>query len=246
MRLRAKHFNPQGPRGPRRFSIRPFRRSSDFNPQGPRGPRLYEASDNPTFKRISIHKALAGLDLRRPSTMFHLTYFNPQGPRGPRLGSPSSFESFSIFQSTRPSRASTNGKGGNGHMAVFQSTRPSRASTNEVAKNTERLKFQSTRPSRASTAIFTNFFQFFFIFLFIMLHFSHSTFLSHPKIPIFYTTFPAFSSANIQAFPCPIHIRTKKSTVLLHQIQALLLYAPPYFYIGSPDNKISGCLYLYQ
>lgn len=106
--------------------------------------------------------------------------------------------------------------------------------------------FQSTRPSRASTAIFTNFFQFFFIFLFIILHFSHSTFLSHPKIPIFYTTFPAFSSANIQAFPCPIHIRTKKSTVLLHQIQALLLYAPPYFYIGSPDNKISGCLYLYQ
>ena len=118
--------------------------------------------------------------------------------------------------------------------------------TSNVLADSTTETFQSTRPSRASTAIFTNFFQFFFIFLFIMLHFSHSTFLSHPKIPIFYTTFPAFSSANIQAFPCPLHIRTKKSTVLSHQIQALPLYAPPYFYIGFPDYKISGCLYLYQ
>ena len=151
-----------------------------------------------------------------------------------------------IFQSTRPSRASTYKIEGQKEALIFQSTRPSRAST--LIPHTSPLSgiFQSTRPSRASTAIFTNFFQLFFIFLSIMLHFSNSPSLPYPKIPIFYALIPAFSSANIPTFPCPLHIRTKKSTVLPHQIQALPLYAPPYFYIGFPDYKISGCLYLYQ
>lgn len=106
--------------------------------------------------------------------------------------------------------------------------------------------FQSTRPSRASTAIFTNFSLIFFSFISIMLHFFSFNSPPLPKILIFYALFPVFSSANIPTFPCPLHIRTKKSTVLSHQIQALPLYAPPYFYIGFPDYKISGCLYLYQ
>ena len=97
-------------------------------------------------------------------------------------------------------------------------------------------------PRQQFLPIFPNFFQF-------SKH--NASFFSfnsppYPKIPIFYALIPAFSSANIPTFPCPLHIRTKKSTVLPHQIQALPLYAPPYFYIGSPDNKISGCLYLYQ
>ena len=132
------------------------------------------------------------------------------------------------------------------NMSIFQSTRPSRASTLLAASTTFSSVFQSTRPSRASTAIFTNFVSTFSIFLNIMLHFHLDNLLSLSKNPYFPCPFPVFSSANIPSFPCPLHIRIKKSTVLSHQIQALPLYAPPYFYIGFPDYKISGCLYLYQ
>ena len=102
---------------------------------------------------------------------------------------------------------------------------------------------------KALTGLDSNFHQFLPAFLQFSKH--NASFFSfnsppYPKIPIFYALFPAFSSANIPTFPCPLHIRTKKSTVLPHQIQALPLYAPPYFYIGFPDYKISGCLYLYQ
>ena len=62
-----------------------------------------------------------------------------------------------IFQSTRPSRAST-------HYAIpmidvrrFQSTRPSRASTGKVNQQQIEQVFQSTRPSRASTTQKTNY-----------------------------------------------------------------------------------------
>ena len=81
-----KDFNPQGPRGPRRMipytvfdkdgfqSTRPSRASTVswdtlsllllyFNPQGPRGPRPVVAALPPSLVMISIHKALAGLDL---------------------------------------------------------------------------------------------------------------------------------------------------------------------------------------
>ena len=80
------HFNPQGPRGPRLFkrqqermmnrfqSTRPSRASTGiavrildvhkyFNPQGPRGPRRCSIKKFWIFFDISIHKALAGLDL---------------------------------------------------------------------------------------------------------------------------------------------------------------------------------------
>ena len=79
-----------------------------------------------------------------------------------------------VFQSTRPSRASTHERPGdcsNGSISihkalagldtagpddayeywVFQSTRPSRASTRRKVGKPRRKKFQSTRPSRAST-----------------------------------------------------------------------------------------------
>ena len=195
---------------------------------------------------ISIHKALTGLDQLLPLLSTLPEYFNPQGPHGPRQKGNKVTRVTEKFQSTRPSRASTQFPQYRKPNNTFQSTRPSRASTTDHLYIVSNLLFQSTRPSRASTAIFTNFFQLFFSFLSIMLHFSHSTPLPIQKAPIFYALFPAFSSANIPTFPCPLHIRTKKSTVLPHQIQALPLYAPPYFYIGFPDYKISGCLYLYQ
>ena len=81
-------------------------------------------------RKISIHKALAGLDIDRGTDIFCHGYFNPQGPRGPRLNTifllmylvdfnpqgprgPRHLETGDIwiqgeFQSTRPSRASTN------------------------------------------------------------------------------------------------------------------------------------------
>ena len=195
---------------------------------------------------ISIHKALTGLDEGSQMIMYGKGGFQSTRPsRASTLlaGCP---HRVCVFQSTRPSRASTSVIDAIKYALTFQSTRPSRASTLSPVALVFTSSFQSTRPSRASTAIFTNFFQLFFSFLSIMLHFSHSTPLPIQKAPIFYALFPAFSSANIPTFPCPLHIRTKKSTVLPHQIQALPLYAPPYFYIGFPDYKISGCLYLYQ
>ena len=56
---------------------------------------------------ISIHKALAGLDCTFIFFCPYPWYFNPQGPRGPRPEMPNRIIKESIFQSTRPSRAST-------------------------------------------------------------------------------------------------------------------------------------------
>ena len=151
--MRPYYFNPQGPRGPRP-SMRTASRQAliDFNPQGPRGPRQPRIHKKYRGKSISIHKALAGLDIiclmesttslrfqsTRPSRAstysiyktipvfinfnpqgprgprrgiagleINIFNFNPQGPRGPRLPLFYSFLFAFIFQSTRPSRAST-------------------------------------------------------------------------------------------------------------------------------------------
>ena len=100
------NFNPQGPRGPRhRRSLFRFY-LADFNPQGPRGPRPFmqvwnaegygfqstrpsRASTNIFLlclrnTGISIHKALAGLDMNLFLSLGDICNFNPQGPRGPR------------------------------------------------------------------------------------------------------------------------------------------------------------------
>ena len=81
------------------------------------------------------------------------SYFNPQGPHGPRRRPAWNPDTEQAFQSTRPSRASTEDGSLYNVGTSFQSTRPSRAST--FGSNTYPLKqsFQSTRPSRASTAV---------------------------------------------------------------------------------------------
>ena len=195
-----------------------------FNPQGPRGPRPLLRAWRATFR-----------------------HFNPQGPRGPRHLKNRTLtvnKTISIHKALAGLDSQVMAYAWD--LETFQSTRPSRASTKPGCAIRDFVVFQSTRPSRASTAIFTNFVSTFFIFLNIMLHFYLDNLLSLSKNSYFPCPFPTFSSANIPSFPCPLHIRIKKSTVLSHQIRALLLYAPPYFYIGSPDNKISGCLYLYR
>ena len=104
-------------------------RARYFNPQGPRGPR-------------PSSRYLASCNI----------YFNPQGPRGPRrIVSKISIWSCQIFQSTRPSRASTILGHAKSTTTLFQSTRPSRASTLMVTDDVIVPVFQSTRPSRAST-----------------------------------------------------------------------------------------------
>ena len=99
-----------------------------FNPQGPRGPR----------RGTSV-------------ILWYHRNFNPQGPRGPRLVKGGQLCMRFLFQSTRPSRASTMLKQVQDWVGEFQSTRPSRASTFNHPSASFRLLFQSTRPSRAST-----------------------------------------------------------------------------------------------
>ena len=59
------------------------------------------------YLNISIHKALTGLDQLPKAIPLKLFYFNPQGPHGPRLPGVVDESVRKIFQSTRPSRAST-------------------------------------------------------------------------------------------------------------------------------------------
>ena len=81
--------------------------SKNFNPQGPRGPRHSYKGVAEFIKRISIHKALAGLDeLVIPleywaGISIHKALAGLDAGFGPRAS-----QGF-IFQSTRPSRAST-------------------------------------------------------------------------------------------------------------------------------------------
>ena len=144
-------FNPQGPRGPRPLVLILHSAPCNFNPQGPRGPRLYVATIFPSFNEISIHKALAGLDLICWMYGQSQTRFQSTRPsRASTVNQPIS--SYNIkFQSTRPSRASTWGRHFFLHTHQFQSTRPSRASTVFGPVVMPTLLFQSTRPSRAST-----------------------------------------------------------------------------------------------
>ena len=101
------HFNPQGSREPRRICWKMVVASCDFNPQGSREPRQYTGQNSRAWVRfqstrlsrasttrscqysaaftISIHQALASLDLEAVQRL------NP----------------IKAFQSTRLSRAST-------------------------------------------------------------------------------------------------------------------------------------------
>ena len=148
-----RYFNPQGPRGPRpssrtgsiiclKFqSTRPSRASTGFT----------RALAN--LFPISIHKALAGLDRVLPPPLPRCRHFNPQGPRGPRLVRKAQEAADQLFQSTRPSRASTrkqpgrNRAGGNFNPQGPRGPRPS-----TIIRYPRFTLFQSTRPSRASTS----------------------------------------------------------------------------------------------
>ena len=126
---------------------------TDFNPQGPRGPRRVSKNVTLFAYCISIHKALAGLDTAFPGGRWHRLYFNPQGPRGPRRCTATRLSLGARFQSTRPSRASTQERFMIEIQANFISIHKALAGLDSpmqyIYKSTG--QFQSTRPSRAST-----------------------------------------------------------------------------------------------
>ena len=104
--------------------------SAYFNPQGPHGPRRCAGAPPATPSSISIHKALTGLDL----PLFSL-FLIP-----------------TIFQSTRPSRASTSTLT-TWREVVEISIHKALTGLDMEPKDTITTieAFQSTRPSRAST-----------------------------------------------------------------------------------------------
>ena len=126
---RQRYFNPQGPHGPRRLSAFPKFHNRIFQSTRPSRASTPPAKTLGYLLGISIHKALTGLDLEvrkeecmknyfnpqgphGPRRIYNLffrlcLYFNPQGPHGPRLRCYCPFLLRTLFQSTRPSRAST-------------------------------------------------------------------------------------------------------------------------------------------
>ena len=79
------NFNPQGPRGPRRVRIHMLIVSHTFQSTRPSRASTNHTSIAVINIRISIHKALAGLDVYDVIIRLEPKNFNPQGPRGPRL-----------------------------------------------------------------------------------------------------------------------------------------------------------------
>ena len=77
-------FNPQGPRGPRPHPGFLPSLDSSFQSTRPSRASTSLAVSMEQSDRISIHKALAGLDEKPNSLSILVIDFNPQGPRGPR------------------------------------------------------------------------------------------------------------------------------------------------------------------
>ena len=126
----AKNFDPRGPRKPRRRTCGRKAAYFNFDPRGPREPRHGDMTGLSVNMRISIHEALASLDItagelqdrcfgnfdprgpREPRQLYGRDsrgniYFDPRGPREPRQTCLTARFSWNIFRSTRPSRAST-------------------------------------------------------------------------------------------------------------------------------------------
>ena len=192
------NFNPQGPRGPRQnpmpqyeidtgISIHKALAGLDYVSVAFWPPGLlisihkalagldWAAHGSNTCKYISIHKALAGLDQAAVTALEMTAISIHKALAGLDFSETLIIGDSSKFQSTRPSRASTNAmfnaaddindfnpQGPRGPRLStkskfpgkpeFQSTRPSRASTSgDFIRTADGWAFQSTRPSRAST-----------------------------------------------------------------------------------------------
>ena len=152
-----QYFNPQGPRGPRPGHYGPHDRDGRFQSTRPsRASTKYCPYAFTSFK-ISIHKALAGLDLIILGGRRGIGHFNPQGPRGPRLSQTMVVCIRHLFQSTRPSRASTQQR--NCLTSLFfdfnpQGPRGPRLSNKDLLSVSVNFNPQGPRgPRRARTAV---------------------------------------------------------------------------------------------
>ena len=101
------YFNPQGPHGPRPPVLSPSPIFSLFQSTRPSRASTFDQYFLLVRKVISIHKALTGLDAYPAHHVARQNHFNPQGPHGPRQVCRQTCICITIFQSTRPSRAST-------------------------------------------------------------------------------------------------------------------------------------------
>ena len=91
----------------------------------------YSDCRNPTCS-ISIHKALTGLDSRCGQMKESADISIHKALTGLDISQPHALLWEALFQSTRPSRASTCSFSGSALLSIFQSTRPSRASTGKL------------------------------------------------------------------------------------------------------------------
>ena len=123
-----------------------------FNPQGSREPRRLVPSLQVCGPYISIHKALASLDVGLDAGDIDISRF--QSTRLSQASTKTTFNPlYDITISIHKALASLdrNAKQMGQTVAEFQSTRLSRASTWMGFGCANRYKFQSTRLSRAST-----------------------------------------------------------------------------------------------
>ena len=123
-------FNPQGPRGPRQSCFgRETGRTRDFNPQGPRGPRRCAGSSLHCIPGFQSTRPSRASTSAGALCFLHIGDFNPQGPRGPRL----QIQGTSLFSHISIHKALAGLDGAYVKLMEvilrFQSTRPSRAST---------------------------------------------------------------------------------------------------------------------
>ena len=151
----SNHFNPQGPHGPRLNSPESSRYIHSFQSTRPSRASTKKVAFQSELFYISIHKALTGLDTAWLKPPQYKQHFNPQGPHGPRRNNNKATIEDVIFQSTRPSRAST--------VNYYKQMERYHISIHKALTGLDygpssdgiyHFKFQSTRPSRASTLKF--------------------------------------------------------------------------------------------
>ena len=146
----------------------------NFNPQGPRGPRPNPIETSCSQSSISIHKALAGLDYDLPLVFLKDWISIHKALAGLDMAMAGWKTDDMLFQSTRPSRASTissytlvgltlnfNPQGPRGprpYCVIIRCWGPYFNPQGPRGPRQWRMKcleeiaeFQSTRPSRAST-----------------------------------------------------------------------------------------------
>ena len=155
---------------------------------------------------ISIHEALANLDVIRLPRALLRSYFNPRGSREPRPNASTLLRMRTLFQSTRLSRTSTVISVVGAFVAEFQSTRLSRTSTH-VRNVTDMIRRnfnpRGSREPRPQT--FPNSEHFLIIFLCKSTKYGSGTYAKNQ----IHFRFSTNLGANLPRNPCSLWVRTE-------------------------------------